>query len=148
MDTILPNSKPKPDEVAMHQYGLLNFRMTLFSYISDDGLLTRYRFTLLVDADNKIQDLDRTTLYFENVIMTYGGFASVETAPEVRWDSVNVVLGAPNPCWGKYCLNLYSSDLITDAIDTLKFDFEARDHYKVLMPLRHALNLSNMSRLI
>lgn len=149
MDTILQDSEPNPDEISMHQDGFLDFRMTLFSYVNrDTGLLARYRFALLVDPDNKIEDYDRITSFFETVIMTFGGFATIETVPEVRWNCVNVVLGAPNPSWGKYCVKYYSINLITDAITTLKFDFKTRSRYRVLVSPGVALNFSNLSQLI
>lgn len=149
MDNILPNSKPKANEISMHQYGFLNFKMTLFSYINkDSGILARYRFALLVDRDSKIQDFDGTTSYLEDVIMTYGGYATVEAFPEVRWDCMNVVVGYPKPSWKKYCVKLYSVNLITDAISTLKFDHKSRCQYRILMPPSFALNVSNLSKLI
>lgn len=149
MDTVLPNSKPSAEEVLIHQDGYLDFRMTLFSYINKDtGLLARYRFALLVDRDYKSEDFDRTTSYFEEVIMTYGGYASVKSFPEVRWDCINVVIGTPRPRWRKYSVKLYSINLLTDAINTLKFDFKTICQYRIVMPPSVALNICNLSQLI
>lgn len=149
IDTILPVSKPNPDEISMHNFGLFKLRMSIFSYISKKtGLVARYRFAILMDPEKKVENCDRLASNFANAIIYYGGFATIESHPEVRWNAINIVLGMPKPSWGKYCVNLYSYKLVKDATNTFKFDHAARDRYKILMPLRPTLNMHNICQLI
>lgn len=149
VDNVLPKSKPKPAELFVHQFGLKNYRLALFSYINPkSGCLSRHRFCVIYQPEKKSVDYDRVVNSYKTGIINYGGFATVELVPEVRWNAINVMMGDPKPSWTQYHVNLYSFRLVKDASQSHTFDYTDIDRYKLSLKPPSRVNINYLSQLV
>lgn len=132
---------------AWQRGGLTKYNMTMFSYLStDDGLLRRHHISVLIDPQNAKEF--RMAFEFKTAIINGGGFASVLTAPEFRWNTINVVLGKVKRSWAHYCIKLYNVQLLTDSISSGRFDPTSLDKYRIIQKRPFTLNINYISTLV
>lgn len=106
-------------------------------------MLVRRYFVILVDAD-KITEYQHALRYRRGIV-NYGGAASIKLVPEIRWSSINVVIGSCKPSWANYFVQLYSCKLIKDAIVKKKFDPNGLEKYRLPQKPPFTLNIANIS---
>lgn len=117
----------------------------LFSFLCNEyGLLKRYKFAILVDSGNCSET--KTALELKNKIIDRGGFASVVTTPDISKKVINIVIGQTMQSWGKYLINLYSANLVVEAIRKETFDPTGIHDFLIPQPDPVNFNISFISQ--
>lgn len=138
------------DKVIWWQQNCLRHQpLAIFSYFGkEDGLLKRYIFTLVTDKENISPDDHVLAYQYKDEIISKGGIAAVRTAPQIRWNSINVVIGPICKAWSQYLIKLYSLQLIQDALDSKIFDTSQLEKYRIVIARPPRLNLANIAKLV
>lgn len=66
-----------------------------------------------------------------NCVEKLGGKAAIKLSPDTSAGTLNVVVGGDSSQWNTRNVKLHSSDLITDAMDTLEFLMENTTQYEI-----------------
>lgn len=139
---VLPNKIPTSDELWWHQFGLPKLTLALFSCVRK-GILARRFFVILLDPDKSIEY--QHALRYRRAIINYGGAACIKLVPEIRWKSINIVIGSYKPSWANYYVRLYSCKLIKDAIVKKKYDPDGTEKYRLPLKPPFKLNIVYLS---
>lgn len=149
VENVLPKTRPRPDELLVHQHGLIKYRLALFSYINPkSGCLARLEFRIIYQPEKKSVEYDRIVSSYKSGIISYGGNATIENVPEVRCNVINVMMGDPKPSWVEYHVNLYSFRLVKDATVSETFDFSNIEKYKLSLKPTTRVNINYMSQIL
>lgn len=123
--------------------------MSLFSYMDETvWLLKRYHISILIHGHQTREERD-AAVNLREAIVNKGGNASVVRRPEVRWNSINVIVEPLRvlPAWRWYFVKIYSAMLLVDAIATHKFDRDDIEKYAIKYEPPPVLNIHNISKL-
>lgn len=125
METVLSTQTPTWSELWWLRHGVLPSKGAIYSYLNEQtGLLVRHQITLLVNPEsNDFLDEFEIALQYRDIIVDLGGVGSIFTsAPDIRNEAFNVVIGTPKPNWIKCGIPLYSPVLLMEVLKTGKFD--------------------------
>lgn len=108
-------------------YPTEELRKHLFVITDQDGNQHPAKFAILF-CD---KDLSLTADTICRMVMDFGGHANIRSTPDYHSGTINVVIGGRDETWSADKINLYASNLVTEAVESLKFDANSISIWKL-----------------
>lgn len=88
------------------------------------GIEKPIRFAILASNELEKEGLGGIPELLVTMVTSMGGTATIRKIPDETIGVINVTVGSMSADWGNYSVNIYASDVITQAAYSLQFNLE------------------------